>query len=150
MHPYHTYYCSVGLCARFQQDPRKFQLTAVKRIFRYVIGTPNLGLYFKYSKELMLISYCYVDYAGDKIERRSTNGSCHIIGGNLVTWISKKVRINSIIHLQVEHILAASCPTQLIWIMNQLEDYNIYEENIHIYCDNKAAISISKDPTLHS
>ena len=34
--------------------------------------------------------------------------------------------------------------------MNQLEDYNIYEENIHIYCDNKAAISISKDPTLHS
>ena len=112
----------VGLCARFEQDPREVHLTSLKRIFRYLNGTPNLGLYFKYSKEFRLISYCDADYACEKIERRSTSESYHIIGGNLVTWISKKVRINSIIHLQVEHILAASCPTQLIWIMNQLED----------------------------
>ena len=88
---------SVGLCSKFQQDPREVQLTAVERIFRYLIRTFNLGLYFKYNKEFRLISYCDADYAGNKIERRGTSGSFHIIGGNLVTWISKK-RINSVIH----------------------------------------------------
>ena len=37
-----------------------------------------------------MINYCDADYAGDKIESRSTSGTCHLIGGNLVTWISKK------------------------------------------------------------
>jgi len=76
---------SVGLCARFQQDPREVHLTIVKRIFRYLIETSNLVLYIKYIMEFRLISYCDTDYVGDKIERRSTSGSCDIIGGNLVT-----------------------------------------------------------------
>jgi len=80
----------VGLCARFQQDSRKVHLTVVKRIFRYLIGTPNLGFYFKHGKKFRLISYRDADYVGDKIERRNTSGSYHLIGGNLVTWISKK------------------------------------------------------------
>ena len=46
---------SVGLCARFQQHPREVHLTAVKRIFRYLIGTLNLGLWFKHNKEFGLI-----------------------------------------------------------------------------------------------
>ena len=81
---------SVGLCVNFQQYPREFHLTVVKRIFRYLIGTSNVGLYFKYNKQFKLISYCDANYAGDKTEKRNTSGSCHILGGNLVTWISKK------------------------------------------------------------
>ena len=126
---------SVGLCARFQQDPREVHLTTFKWIFRYLIGTSNLGLYFKYSKEFRLISYCDVDYASNKIKRRSTNGSCHIIGWNLVTWISKKQGLIVLSTIEVEYISVESCCTQLIWIKNQLEGYNIYEENIPIYYD---------------
>ena len=47
---------SVELCTRFQQDPRKVHLTAIKGIFIYLIGTSNLGLYFKHKKEFRLIS----------------------------------------------------------------------------------------------
>ena len=32
------------LCARFQADPRESHLIAIKRIFRYLKGTPNLGI----------------------------------------------------------------------------------------------------------
>jgi len=35
---------NVCLCARFQSDPRESHLTYVKRIFRYLKGTTNLGL----------------------------------------------------------------------------------------------------------
>lgn len=67
-------------------------LTIVKRIFRYLIGTFNLGLCFKKGEDFIFSSYCDVDYVGDKLERKSTNGSCHFIGGNLVSWICKKQR----------------------------------------------------------
>ena len=117
---------NVGPCARFQQDIRKVHLTVVKRIFRYLIGTSSLGLYFKYNKEFKLMSYSDTNYAGDKIGRRSTSGSCHIIGGNLVTWINKKKGLVALFIVKVEYILVASCYTQLIWIKNQLKDYIKY------------------------
>ena len=123
---------SVGLCVIFQQDPKEVHLTIVKRIFRYLIGTCNFGIYFMYNREFRLISYRDTDYAGDKIERRSISGSYHINGGNLVTWISKKQGLVALSTTQVEYIPAASCYTQLIWIKNQVEDYIIYEENISI------------------
>ena len=59
--------------------PKGSILTIVKRIFKYLIGTPNLGLYFKHNKEFRLISYYDADYADNKCERQSTSGSCHLI-----------------------------------------------------------------------
>ena len=78
------------LCARFQKYPSKVHLTAIRRVFRYLIGTPNLGIYFKQRKEFRLINYCDTNYAGDKLERKNTRESFNFIGGNLVTWICKK------------------------------------------------------------
>ena len=63
---------NVCLCARFQKEPREVHLTTVKRIFRYLIGTPNLGLCFKKGKDFRLSSYCDADYAREKLERKST------------------------------------------------------------------------------
>jgi len=45
---------------------------------------------------------------------------------------------------------ATSYYVKLLWINNQLEDYSIYKSKIPIYYDNKAAISLSENPTLHS
>ena len=55
---------------------------AGKCISRYLIRTPNVGLLFKRRESFRLTSYCDVDYLGDKVERKSTSGSCHLIGGN--------------------------------------------------------------------
>jgi len=67
---------SVCLCAKFQSDPRESHLTAVKRIFRYLKGTTNLGLLYKKSLDYKLVGFCDADYAGDRIERKSTSGNC--------------------------------------------------------------------------
>jgi len=61
---------SVCLCARFQLDPRESYLTVVKRIFRYLKGTTNLGLLYRKSLDYKLIGFCDADYASDRIERK--------------------------------------------------------------------------------
>ena len=61
---------SVCLCARFQSDPRESHLTAVKRIFRYLKGTTNLGLLYKKSSDYKLVGFCDADYEGGKNTRR--------------------------------------------------------------------------------
>jgi len=139
---------SVCLCARFQKDPREVHLTEVKRIVRYLIDTPNLGLCFKKEKDFKFISFCNVDYVGDKIERKRTRGSCYFIGGNLVIWVCKKGTI-TLSTLEAEYISISSCYAQLLWIKNQLEEYNIFESNVPIFCNNKAAISLFKNSSLH-
>ena len=106
----------VCLCAIFWKEPREVHLIAVKCIFRYLIGTPNLGHLFKRRESFRLISYCDADYASDKVERKSTSGSCLLIEGNLVTWICKKQGSTVLSTTEAKYMLAASYCAQLLWI----------------------------------
>ena len=78
------------LCARFQADPRESHLIAIKRIFRYLKGTPKLGIWYPRESGFELIGYSDADYAGCRIDRKSTTGSCQFLGNKLVSWFSKK------------------------------------------------------------
>ena len=60
------------LCARFQADPRESHLIAIKRIFRYLKGTPNLGIWYPRDSDFELIGYSDADFVGYKIDRKST------------------------------------------------------------------------------
>jgi len=96
-----------------------------------------------------LVGFCNADYVGDKIERKSTNGNCQCLGENLISWASKRQATIAMSTTEAEYISAASCCTQLLWMKHQLEDYHINENNILIYCNNTAAISLSKNRILH-
>jgi len=84
---------AVGLCARFQTAPKESHLTEVKRIFRYLVGTYDLGLWYRKCSSFDLIAYCDADYAGDKIERKSTSGACLFLGNALISWSCRKQNI---------------------------------------------------------
>ena len=71
---------STCLCARYQANPREPHLIAVKRIFRYLKGEPNLGLWYPRETDFNLIGYSESDFAGCKIDRKSTSGSCQLLG----------------------------------------------------------------------
>ena len=115
---------SVCLCARFQSDPRESHLKAVKRIFRYLVGTTNLSLFYKISQDFRLVGYCDADYARDKVERKSTScGCCHFLGSSLISWASKKQNSIALSTAEVEYMSTASCCSQLISVKYQLEDY---------------------------
>ena len=80
---------NVCLCAQFQSCPKESHLIAVKRIFRYLLGTIDLGLQYNKSNSFDLISYTDVDFAGCKIDSKSTSGTCHFLRHSLVSWFSK-------------------------------------------------------------
>ncbi|CAN0877831.1 Retrovirus-related Pol polyprotein from transposon RE1 [Linum grandiflorum] len=71
---------SVGVCARYQSCPRDNHLSAVKRIFRYLKGTMELGLWYPTEGTTELLGYSDSDFAGSQTDRRSTSGSCQYLG----------------------------------------------------------------------
>ena len=81
---------SVGMCSRFQSAPKESHYVTVKRIFRYLAHTPNFGLWYPKGSSFKLIGYSNSDWAGDKVEGKSTSGGCHFLGRSLVSWSSKK------------------------------------------------------------
>jgi len=105
---------SVCLCARFQSDPREPHLTIVERIFRYLKETFNLGLLYQKSSDYKLVGFCDADYAGDRIERKSTSGNSQFLGDNLISWASKRQATIALSTAEREYISAASCCTQLL------------------------------------
>jgi len=81
---------SVCICARFQANPKECHLVAVKRILRYLVLTPNLGLWYPKGSTFDLLGYFDSDYAGCKVDQKSTTGTCQFLGRSLVSWSSKK------------------------------------------------------------
>ncbi|KAJ9542807.1 hypothetical protein OSB04_029313 [Centaurea solstitialis] len=141
---------STCLCARYQAEPKESHLTAVKRIFRYLKGTPNLGLWYSKDSGFDLTAYSDSDFAGCKIDKKSTTGGCHLLGGKLVSWTSKKQNSVSTSTDEAEYVVAGICCAQVLWLRNQLQDYDIQLSKIPIYCDNTSAIAIANNPVLHS
>jgi hypothetical protein len=72
---------SVCMCAIFQAHPKECHLMAVKRIFRYLVHTPNLGLWYPKGSTFDLLGYSDSDYAGCKVDRKSTSETCQFLGG---------------------------------------------------------------------
>jgi hypothetical protein len=81
---------SVCMCARFQVNPKECHLIAVKRILRYLVHTPNLGLWYPKGSTFNQLSYSDSDYVSCKVDRKSIIGTCQFLGRSLVSWSSKK------------------------------------------------------------
>ncbi|CAL2246732.1 unnamed protein product [Prunus armeniaca] len=141
---------SVGVCARFQSDPKESHLFAVKRIIKYVSGTSEFGLWYTYDTCVNLVGYSDADWAGCSDDRKSTSGGVFYVGNNLVAWHSKKQNSVSLSTAEAEYVAAGSCCTQLLWMRQMLEDYGLAQSCFLIYCDNMSAIDISKNPVQHS
>jgi hypothetical protein len=76
---------SVCMCARFQANPKECHLMVVKRILRYLVHTPNFGLWYPEGSNFNLLGYSNSDYAGCKVERKSTSGTCQFLRRSLVS-----------------------------------------------------------------
>ncbi|CAM8884643.1 unnamed protein product [Rhodiola kirilowii] len=113
-------------------------------------GTDDLCLFYPRGGELRLEAYTDADYAGCKIDRKSTSGMTQYLGPCLISWASKKQSSIALSTAEVEYIAAAACCAQLLWIRQQLSDYGVITNCAKILCDNTSAINISKNPVQFS
>ncbi|GJV29938.1 retrovirus-related pol polyprotein from transposon TNT 1-94 [Tanacetum coccineum] len=121
---------AVCLCARYQEKPTEKHLNAVKRIFRYLKGTINMGIWYSKDTDMSLTAYADADHAGCQDTRRSTSGSAQF--------------------LEAEYIFLSECCAQILWMCSHLTYYGFQFNKIPMYCDNKSAIALCYNNVQHS
>jgi hypothetical protein len=141
---------SVCLCARFQASPRTSHRQTVKCIFRYLRHTPNFGLWYSVSSSLALHGFSDADFARCWLDRKSTSGTCQFLGSSLVSWSSRKQSSVPQSTTEAVYVATASCCSQLLWITCTMSDFGEEYTNVPLQCDNTSAISVAKNPVLHS
>nr|GFB16861.1 retrovirus-related Pol polyprotein from transposon TNT 1-94 [Tanacetum cinerariifolium] len=130
--------------------PTKKHLNEVKRIFRYLQGTVNTGLWYTKDSGFELTGFLDADYAGCKDSFKSTSGGAQFLGEKLVSWSSKKQDCMVLSTAEAEYVSLSACCAQVLWMRIQLTDYGFNFTKIPIYWDSKSAIAISCNPVQHS
>jgi hypothetical protein len=137
---------SVCMCSRFQANPKKSHLSALKRILGYLKYTPSIGLWYPHGACFELLGYSDSDFAGCRVDRKSTSGGCHLLGCSLVAWSSKKQNFVALSTAEVEYISAGACCAQILYMKQRLLDYGVVLDRVPLFCDNESAVKISNNP----
>ncbi|GKE65590.1 hypothetical protein Tco_1519751, partial [Tanacetum coccineum] len=90
--------------AWYQANPIEKHLHTVKRIFQYLQGTINIGLWYPKDSCIALTAFADADHAGCQDTRKSTSGSMRLLGDRLVSWSSKKQKNATISSTKAEYI----------------------------------------------
>lgn len=141
---------AVSLVSQFMHAPGPEHQEAIFRILRCLKGSPGKGLLYKDRGHLQVESYTDVFWAGSITNRRSTSGYCTFVGGNLVSWRSKKQSVVARSSVEAEFRAVANGICEGLWVEKLLQELNFYNSPpIKLYCDNKSAIFIAHNPVIH-
>ncbi|GJW35808.1 retrovirus-related pol polyprotein from transposon TNT 1-94 [Tanacetum coccineum] len=132
----------ICMCARYQAKPTEKHLHAVKRIFKYLRGIVNRGLWYPKDSSIALIAYANADHAGCQDTRRSTSGCMQLLRDRLVSWSSKRLKIATVSSIEAEYIALSGCCAQVLWMRSQLTDYGLGFNKIPNVrrCETRSAI----------
>ncbi|WVZ84002.1 hypothetical protein U9M48_031086 [Paspalum notatum var. saurae] len=111
------------------------------RIFGISKFTPELGLWYSSGSSLSLRGFSHADRLGRRIDRKSTSGTCQLLGTSLVSWSSRK---------QASVALSTTEAEYLLWMKATLSDFGLRFGRIPLLVDSTSAISVAKNPVLHS
>ncbi|GJS62505.1 retrovirus-related pol polyprotein from transposon TNT 1-94 [Tanacetum coccineum] len=148
-------------------SPTKKHLEALKRVFRYLRGTINWGLWYPKDTAMALTAYADADHAGCQDTRRSTSGSAQFLGDKLVSWSSKKQKSTAISTTEAEYIAMSGClPLLSAAIMSSTPDPStltydtiLYESNVNpiflnvvgpLLEDHQLIQALTRHPLLNS
>jgi hypothetical protein len=140
----------VSVVSQFMHAPSEAHMDAVNRILRYLKSAPGRGLMFSRHGHLDIEGHIDVDWAGSVTDIRSTSGYFTFVGGNLVSWRSKKQNVVSRSSAKAEYRGMTHRVGELLWIMNLLGELGFKPNHaMQLNCDNKAAIDIAHNPVQH-
>jgi len=109
-----------------------------------------MGLWYPSRSPIYLVGYSDSDFAGCKLDRKSTSGTCHLLGSSLISWHSKKQACVALSTAEAEYKAAGSCCAQILWIKQQLKDFKVKMSKVPLLCENTSAINLTKNHIQHS
>jgi hypothetical protein len=130
--------------------PRDVHLAMLKRILRYVKGTPRMGILLRATATPTLTAYTDADWAGCPDTRRSTSGFCVFLGDSLVSWSSKRQTTVSRSSAEAEYRGVANAVAECSWLRNLLDELNCkIDKATMVFCDNVSTVYMSLNPVHH-
>ena len=140
----------VGLVSRFMEKPQQSHLQAEKRILRYVNCNRDHVIFYTNSNAFKLVRYSDSDWAGDLDTRKSTSGYVFYLGNCVISWSSKKQQGVALSTAEAEYMALTNGAGHAVWVRRMLEELKqVQNSPTRIYCDNKSAIALSKNPVFH-
>ncbi|GJT41861.1 ribonuclease H-like domain-containing protein [Tanacetum coccineum] len=128
---------AVCYCAGYQAKPTKKNLKEVKRIFRYLKGTINMGLWYPKDSGFEITVFLDADHARCLDTRKSISKGIEFLGEKLVSWISKKQDCTTTSSAEGEYVaLSISC-AQVMWMRTHIKDYGFNYNKISLNCDSQ-------------
>jgi hypothetical protein len=131
-------------------DPQELHLTAMKRILRYLQGTPDYSLLLRRSSSFDLVVYTDADWADCPDTRHSTSGYAVFLGDNLVSWSAKRQTVVSRSSAEVEYRAIANGMAEATWLRQLLHELQtLLSRCTLVYCDNISVVYLSTNPVQH-
>jgi Reverse transcriptase (RNA-dependent DNA polymerase) len=141
----------VSYVSQFMQKPMKDHLELINQILRYLKFAPGRGIFMQNHGHVNIVGYSNVDRAGSPLDRKSTTGFCMFVGGNAVTWKSKKQSVVARSSAEAEYRAMAVAASEITWLRILLKElgHDPNDKPTTIFCDNQAAIHIATNPVYH-
>lgn len=139
----------LSVVSRFMSNPGREHWKAVKRIFRYLKGTSDIGLLYAADQNCTMAGYTDSDFAGDVDKRRSLSGYVFTFAGSVVSWKSTLQPTVSLSTTEAEYVAMTEAAKEGIWLKGLLGDLGWHTDKADIYCDSLSAICLSKDNVFH-
>ncbi|CAM8924307.1 unnamed protein product [Rhodiola kirilowii] len=140
---------AVSVVSRFMGQPEKEHWQAVKRIFRYLRGTSDVGLIYGSDSQCLVTGYTDSDYAGDVDSRRSMTGYVFTLGGSIVSWKATLQPTITLSTTEAEYMALTEAAKEGIWLKGLVSDLGLHHDQAIVYCDSLSAICLAKDQVHH-
>ncbi|XP_042009232.1 uncharacterized mitochondrial protein AtMg00810-like [Salvia splendens] len=141
---------AVGVVSQFMHQPQEDHMEAALRIARYLKGTTCHVVFLERKEDLEVDGFTDADWASNPVDRRSTGGYFTFVGGNLVTWRSKKQKVVALSSAEAEFRGMKSGLMEIMWLRRLLTEIGFPPTlKSRLFCDNKATISISEILVQH-
>jgi hypothetical protein len=122
----------------------------MKRILRYLQGTPDYGLLLCHSSSSDLVVFTDADWAGCPDTRCSTSGYAVFLGNNLVSWSVKRQTVVSRSNAEAEYRAVANSVAEATWLRQLLHELQTLPSRCTlVYCDNISVMYLSTNPIQH-
>ena len=139
----------VSMVAQYSSNPRQNHWSYVKRIFRYLNGIINYGLFYDGNGSLELIGFCDVEWTSDSINRQSKSGYIFILGNGPISEDGVKQKAIAQSSVEAEYYVAG-VTTEAIWIRHILEEMGFPQRNpTKLFCDSHSCIAMIKNLAFH-
>jgi hypothetical protein len=142
---------TVGVLARFAENPGMQHWAAFKHLLRYLKGTMDCKLTYtpSNSKELFT-TYTDADHAGNPDNGRSTSGFVVKVGTGAISWSSRLQSIVALSTTEAEFVAAVSAGQEILWLRNLFSElgFSITGPST-LYIDNQSALAVAKNPEHH-